>query len=128
MILSASGGWRDAYGRKSVSAPKPNLEGDVLLLDPKTKFLSLVTIGACHDCHTPKKMTPNGPDLDSSLLLSGHPAQSPPLDVDRKEIESKGLAVTGDLTEWIGPWGISYTANLTSDASGIGKKVILLQL
>ena len=28
-------------GRKSVSAPKPNLEGDVLLLDPKTKFLSL---------------------------------------------------------------------------------------
>ena len=29
-------------GRKSVSAPKPNLEGDVLLLDPKTKFLSLI--------------------------------------------------------------------------------------
>jgi hypothetical protein len=28
-------------GRNSVSAPKPNLEGDVLLLDPKTKFLSL---------------------------------------------------------------------------------------
>ena len=28
-------------GRKSVSAPKPNLEGDVLLLDPKIKFLSL---------------------------------------------------------------------------------------
>ena len=28
-------------GRKSVSAPKPNLEGGVLLLDPKTKFLSL---------------------------------------------------------------------------------------
>ena len=26
---------------ESVSAPKPNLEGDVLLLDPKTKFLSL---------------------------------------------------------------------------------------
>ena len=26
---------------KVVSAPKPNLEGDVLLLDPKTKFLSL---------------------------------------------------------------------------------------
>ena len=31
-------------GRKSVSAPKPNLEGDVLLLDPKTKFLSLADV------------------------------------------------------------------------------------
>ena len=80
----------------------------------------LVTIGACHDCHTPKKMTDHGPDLDSSLLLSGHPAQSPPLVVNRKEMESKGLSVTGDLTSWIGPWGISYTANLTSDTTGIG--------
>jgi hypothetical protein len=33
-------------GRKSVSAPKPNLEGDVLLLDPKTKFLSLTGLRA----------------------------------------------------------------------------------
>ena len=80
----------------------------------------LVTIGACHDCHTPKKMTDHGPDLDSSLLLSGHPAQLPAPDVNRKEMESKGLAVTGDLTSWIGPWGISYTANLTSDSTGIG--------
>ena len=48
------------------------------------------------------------------------PAKMPPPDVDRKEMESKGLAVTGDLTSWIGPWGISYTANLTSDSTGIG--------
>ena len=80
----------------------------------------LVTIGACHDCHTPKKMTPQGPDIDSSLLLSGHPAQLPDIDVNRKEMESKGLVTTGDLTSWVGPWGISYTANLTSDATGIG--------
>ena len=80
----------------------------------------LVTIGACHDCHTPKKMTAHGPDLDSSLLLSGHPAQLPPADVDRKAMESKGLILTNDLTSWVGPWGISYTANLTSDATGIG--------
>ena len=81
----------------------------------------LVTIGACHDCHTPKKMTPRGPDLDSSLLLSGHPAQLSSPDIDRKEMESKGLVLTtGGLTSWVGPWGISYTANLTSDATGIG--------
>jgi len=80
----------------------------------------LVTIGACNDCHTPKKMTAHGPDLDSSLWLSGHPAQLPPPNVNRKEMESKGLAITGDLTSWIGPWGISYAANLTSDSTGIG--------
>lgn len=80
----------------------------------------LVTVGGCNDCHTPKKMTPHGPDLDSSLMLSGHPAQMPPPDIDRKEVEQKGLAVTQTLTAWVGPWGISYAANLTSDATGIG--------
>jgi hypothetical protein len=33
----------ERVGRKSVSAPKPNLRRDVLLLDPKTKFLFLMT-------------------------------------------------------------------------------------
>jgi mono/diheme cytochrome c family protein len=80
----------------------------------------LVTIGACHDCHSPKKFTANGMELDSSRLLSGHQAQSPMLPADRKELESKGLVLTGDLTTWIGPWGVSYTANLTSDPTGIG--------
>jgi hypothetical protein len=65
-------------------------------------------------------MTDHGPVLDSSLLLSGHPAQLPAPDVNRKEMESKGLAVTGDLTAWVGPWGVSFAANLTPDATGTG--------
>jgi len=80
----------------------------------------LVTIIGCNDCHTPKKMTAMGPVPDTSLLLSGHPAKIPFPDVNRKEIEAKGLAVTGDLTAWAGPWGISYADNLTPDATGIG--------
>ena len=80
----------------------------------------LVTIGACHDCHTPKKMTPQGPVEDMDLALAGHIAGSPTPDVNRKEMQDKGLVVTGDLTSWVGPWGISYTANLTSDTTGIG--------
>ena len=81
----------------------------------------LVMIAGCHDCHTPKKMTPQGPELDMSLALSGHPSKMPIPDVDRKEVESKGLGVTQTLTAWIGPWGVSYAANLTSDATGIGE-------
>ena len=80
----------------------------------------LVVIAACHDCHTPKKMTDKGPVMDYSRALSGHPADMPPPDVNRKEVEQKGLAVTNTLTVWVGPWGISYAANLTSDATGIG--------
>jgi hypothetical protein len=80
----------------------------------------LVTVSACHDCHSPKVMTPNGPDIDSSRLLSGFPAGSPEFEVNRGDMEKKGLTVTGDLTSWVGPWGVSYTANLTSDSTGIG--------
>ena len=80
----------------------------------------IVTISGCHDCHSPKIMTPHGPEIDSTRLLSGHPADMPDIDVNRKDMEAKGLFLTNDLTSWVGPWGISYTANLTSDASGIG--------
>jgi len=80
----------------------------------------IVTIGGCNDCHTPKKMGPQGPEDNMDLELSGSPSQMPPINIDRKEIESKGLSVS-DFTEWIGPWGISYTANITSDSTtGIG--------
>ena len=80
----------------------------------------LVTIMACNDCHTPKKMGPNGMEIDSTLLLSGHPAKMPLFEVDRKAMAAKGLVVTQDLTAWVGPWGVSYTANLTPDETGIG--------
>jgi Cytochrome c len=80
----------------------------------------LVTIGGCHDCHTPKKMTPTGPVDDSSLLLSGHPEAMPAPDVDRKPLESKGFVLTATFTSWVGPWGISYSANLTPDETGTG--------
>jgi hypothetical protein len=80
----------------------------------------LVLTSLCHDCHTPKKMTDHGPDFDMDRMLSGHPAAIPPPEIDRKEVESKGLVVTNTLTAWVGPWGISYSANLTSDVTGIG--------
>jgi len=80
----------------------------------------LVTIGGCNDCHTPKKMTATGPADDSSLLLSGHPEKMPAPDVDRKQMESKGLVVTSTFTSWVGPWGITYSANLTPDDTGLG--------
>src|SRR6187402_2340472 len=33
----------------------------------------LVIGGGCHDCHTPKKIGPNGPEADLDRSLAGHP-------------------------------------------------------
>jgi len=79
----------------------------------------IVTIAGCNDCHTPKKMSAMGPVLDSSLLLSGHPKMPAPV-VNRKDMESKGYAITQTLTAWVGPWGISFAGNLTPDSTGTG--------
>ena len=80
----------------------------------------LVILGGCNDCHTPKKMGPQGPEDDMSQMLSGHPAQMPPANFDPKEAAKKGLIVTQTFTSWTGPWGTTYGVNLTSDSTGIG--------
>lgn len=81
----------------------------------------LVNEHGCKGCHTPKKITPQGVVMDSLLLLSGHPAQLPPPDIDRRLVETKHLSVSSEeANAWVGKWGISYAANLTPDATGIG--------
>ena len=85
----------------------------------------LVAIGGCHDCHTPKKMGSQGPEDNMDLALSGSPSQLPVPEVNRKDIESKGLMVMGNSLSFVGPWGVSYAANLTSDTTtGIGNWTI----
>ena len=80
----------------------------------------LVGVAGCHDCHTPKKMGPNGPEFDLDRALSGHPSNEPIPDLDRKALEAKAIATNHGLTTWFGPWGVSFTANITSDPTGIG--------
>jgi mono/diheme cytochrome c family protein len=84
------------------------------------KYLVL-GLGGCNDCHTPKKMGPRGPELDTSRLLSGHPEASK-LPPPPKLPPGPWIAViSGDLTAWSGPWGISYGTNLTPDeTTGMG--------
>ena len=79
----------------------------------------LVNIMGCHDCHSPKKMTPTGPAIDTAYMLAGHPAKLalPPID----PAGSKGwILMSPTVTAMVGPWGVSYSANITSDDSGIG--------
>lgn len=81
----------------------------------------LVTTCGCNDCHTPKKMTPQGPVLDETRLLSGYNAENPLPEYDPEIVKTGQWALFyGDLTAAVGPWGVSYAANLTPDATGIG--------
>jgi hypothetical protein len=94
---------------------KENISNDSLI----ERGRYLVTIMACHDCHSPKKMGPHGPELDSTRLLSGHPASMPVANIDGGSLKDWVL-FNQNLTAIAGPWGVSFTANLTPDETGIG--------
>src|SRR6187401_2377062 len=99
---------------QNATAPKP------VTPTPVERGEYLVATSACNDCHTPVKMGPNGPEPDMARMLSGHPE---PVKVT-KPFQQQGDYIAGvnaTGTAWSGPWGISYTMNLTPDQNtGIG--------
>ena len=82
----------------------------------------LVRTMGCNDCHTPWKPGPNGPEPDMSRALTGHPADllmPPPPALPPGPWLWLGAATN---TAFAGPWGVSFTANLTPDPeTGLGK-------
>lgn len=80
----------------------------------------LVEVMGCHDCHTPMKLGPNGPEQDRSRALSGHPASAPM--APTPNLPPGYLALIGaTFTSFTGPWGTSFTKNLTPDKeTGLG--------
>jgi hypothetical protein len=82
----------------------------------------LVKIMGCNDCHTPWVMGPKGPEPDMSRMLSGHPQ-----DFVMPAAPALGAgpwvwAGGATNTAFAGPWGVSFTANLTPDPeTGLGK-------
>lgn len=88
---------------------------------PADRGRYIVETSACHDCHTPFRMGDNGPEWDMARMLSGHPEHlqlpDPPAAV------GPWVASSSDTnTAWAGPWGVSFTANLTPDPdTGLGR-------
>lgn len=81
----------------------------------------LVTIMGCADCHASKKMTPQGPAPDRARFLAGYDSSQPLGDFDRNMVKTgQWVVFNGQNTAFAGPWGVSFAANLTPDASGIG--------
>jgi hypothetical protein len=89
-------------------------------MTPVERGKYLVTVGGCNDCHTPWKPDGHGgAEPDMSKMLSGSPAamvvKAPKLDMPWM------VGATATMTAWSGPWGVSYSANLTPDSTGLGK-------
>ena len=82
----------------------------------------LVRAMGCNDCHTPWKMGPKGPEPDMTRALTGHPADlvmPPPPPLPEGPWTWIGAATN---TAFAGPWGVSFSANLTPDPeTGLGK-------
>jgi hypothetical protein len=79
----------------------------------------------CNDCHSPKVMDPAlGLVPDTTRLLSGQPADAPFPTWNPGDMETRNMMASTNmhLAAWAGPWGVSFTANLTPDReTGLGE-------
>jgi len=80
----------------------------------------LVNVIGCDDCHSPKRMGAHEPEIIPELRLSGFNKKAQLPKVDTSEVTKGWMLFAPDLTAAVGPWGMSFAANLTSDETGIG--------
>lgn len=107
LLMSSS-----VFGRAVAPAPIDPIPASAAALVERGAYL--VEIMACHDCHTPWMMGPSGPAPDMTRALSGHPSDMnmPPAPALNGPWVWAGA---GTNTAFAGPWGVSFTANLTPD-------------
>ncbi|WOK08960.1 c-type cytochrome [Imperialibacter roseus] len=104
---------------QSANVSEKPVSPDVMKREAILRGEYLVNTSACHDCHTPKVMTPQGPALDTTRLLSGHPASE---GIASIPMQQDWILFSQGLTAAVGPWGVSFSANLTpDDATGTGR-------
>lgn len=119
MSLALAGGLLLITTAGHVAAADVPADRDQSVVD-RGKYL--VTIAGCNDCHTPVVLGPNGPEPDWSRMLSGHPETLVMPEAPKLPDGPWGIVAAHTVTAWSGPWGVSFTANLTPDReTGLGK-------
>jgi len=109
VFIACTGSSANSHDAKSMSQEEKVKRGEYLVN----------SIG-CDDCHSPKALGPNGPEIIESLRFSGYPADRALQKVDTNTVKNGWMLLGGDLTSAVGPWGMSFAANLTPDETGIG--------
>lgn len=80
----------------------------------------LVNAMGCDDCHSPKRMGERGPEIIPEQRFGGYPANRPLAAIDTNVLKNGWAMIGPDLTNAVGPWGVSFAANISSDDTGIG--------
>jgi len=80
----------------------------------------LVNSIGCDDCHSPKIVGPAGFEIIAETRFGGYPSNRPLQEVDTQNLKKGWMLFGPDLTSAVGPWGMSFAANISSDATGIG--------
>ncbi len=74
-------------------------------------------VASCGHCHTPRRSAVE----DMDMYLSGHPESARPpkfsMDLIRQGVL---VSVAPTYTAFSGPWGVSFSTNLTPDVTGLG--------
>ncbi|HEX5216079.1 MAG TPA: c-type cytochrome [Vicinamibacterales bacterium] len=120
MLLSSGAALLLATACAQTPPPPPPAAPAVPAMSQVDRGKYIVSTSACHDCHTPTKMGPNGPEPDMDRALSGHPES---IKITKPAVLPKGImaGTSETFTAWHGPWGVSFTANLTPDENtGLG--------
>lgn len=105
-----------ANAARPAAKPQPPAPKKMTRAEQIERGKYMVTIGGCHDCHTPWVMQPNGqPGPDLSRALSGHPQDFPIKEPNKFKSDRWGYAGAATNTAFSGPWGVSFAANLTPD-------------
>jgi hypothetical protein len=114
LAAATAAGCSDTRPEVAASAATPQTQGRA------ERGRYLVAMMGCNDCHTPLKMGPKGPEPDMTRFLSGHPEQMGPLPAAKPQGPWLWAGAATN-TAFTGPWGISYSANLTPDRNtGLG--------
>jgi len=96
--------------------------GESKSTEPAARGKYLVDAMGCADCHTPLQLGPNGPERDMTRHLSGHPAMLVMPPAPKLEPGPWMATIGATMTAWSGPWGTTFTANLTPDPeTGLGR-------
>ena len=115
--LRAANAEPEAEARKHSTAP----EGKAAKAAQIARGKYLVDIMGCHDCHTPVKMGPKGPEPDMTRALIGHPEEfvMPPAPALPPGPWVASIGAT--FTAFASPMGTVFTRNLTPDKeTGLG--------
>ena len=113
---AVAAGYGPPVAELAISSP-PDIDREAQIARGKY----LVMVGGCNDCHTPWKPGPEGvPGPDETRLLSGHPQSVVVTAPPPAAGAPWGWQAAATNTAFSGPWGVSFTANLTPDATGTG--------